>query len=69
MDLGIKTRAIYLPDIKCQENMPIFELKGNQFICITDKEWSYDLECIIYDDDWMIISIDTDEDVIANIRF
>ena len=57
----MKTRAIYIPDIRF-DAMLIFELRGDKFICITDREIQYDLDTIIADNDWIIFSVDRDEE-------
>lgn len=66
----MKTRAIYIPDIRF-DNMLIFELQGSEFICVTDEEIRYDIQDVIADDDWIIFSIDEDldsEEYVCNIR-
>lgn len=66
---GLKTRAIYLPDIKCEE-VPIFELRESYFVNINDTEMRYESEIVLCDDDWIIVSIDEDEEnKIANVRY
>lgn len=67
-DIGLKTRAIYLPDIRCDE-IPIFELRGSQFVCTTDEELRYDFDIVLYDKNFIVVSIDTDENEIVNIRY
>lgn len=57
----MKTRAIYTPDIRFDKVL-VFELQGNKFICVTDEEIQYDIEDVIADNDWMIFSIDKDDE-------
>lgn len=63
----MKTRAIYMPDIRYTE-VKIFELQNDKFICIDIPEINYPIYVVISDNDWMIVSIDTDEDKIETIR-
>lgn len=63
----MKTRAIYIPDIRFNQ-MPIFELKGDKFICISDNEVQYDIDDVISDDNFIIVGIDEDEGVVCNVR-
>lgn len=57
----MKVRAIYLGDAKC-DTMPVFELKGNKFVCLADNELQYDVSLVLVDEDWMIINLDEAED-------
>ncbi len=66
----MKTRAIFIPDIRF-DTMLIFELRGDKFVCITDNEIRYDLDIVIADNDWIIFSIDEDDDgenYVCNVR-
>lgn len=62
----MKIRAIYLNDIMITDSVPVFELHDNKFINVSAPEVRYDVEDVIADDDFMIISILDDE--IYNIR-
>lgn len=69
-EFNVRTRAIYIPDIRFN-TMLIFELRGSKFICITDNEIQYDLDIVIADNDWIIFSIDKNdenEDYVYNVR-
>lgn len=63
----MKTRAIYIPDLR-YDKVPIFELNGDKFICIDDTELYYPVDVVISDKDWIIVSIDTDDIRIENVR-
>ena len=66
----MKTRAIYIPDVRF-DTMLVFELIGDKFICITDSDIQYNLEDVIADNDWIIFSIDEDdegEDCVYSVR-
>lgn len=59
------TRAIYLPDAR-DHTMYVFELIDGTFVCIADNEIRYDINTVMSDNDWLVLSIDDDE--IVNIR-
>ncbi len=63
----MKVRAIYIPDIRFNQ-IPILELKGDKFICISDNEVQYDIGDVISDDNFIIVGIDEDEGVVCNVR-
>ena len=66
---GIRTRATYLPDI-IRGEMVVLEYNEieNMFISVDDNELRYNPEIILYDNDWIVVSIDDDEGVIKNVR-
>lgn len=63
----MKIRAIYIPDLR-YDKIPIFELNKDKFINIKDAHLSYPVDIVLSDKDWLIVSVDTDEDKIENIR-
>lgn len=62
----MRTRAIFLPDAR-DHTMLVFELKDRYFVCVTDDEIRYEVDVVMSDSDWVILSID--DDVITNVRF
>ncbi len=59
------TRAIYLPDAR-DHMMYVFELIDGTFVCIADNEIRYDVDTVMSDGDWVILSIIDDE--VVNVR-
>lgn len=57
----MKTRAIYLPDLRYNK-IQIFELKGTNFIGVDDPSFVYPVDTVISDKDWLIVSINTDNE-------
>ena len=57
------TKAIYLPDVARLMYVIVFEKQGDKFV---HKNIEYDVETVLSDDDWLILSID--EDTIVNRR-
>jgi hypothetical protein len=40
----------------------VFELQGSEFVCLANPEVRYDVHTVLADKDWIIFSIDQDED-------
>lgn len=57
------TKAIYLPDMISLMNVPVFKKEGDKFV---NRYAIYDMEDVLSDSDWLILSID--EDAIVNRR-
>jgi len=57
----MKTRAIYLGDAR-YDTIPVFELRGNKFVCLTDAELQYDMHIVLADESWIILTLDEAED-------
>lgn len=57
----MKVRAIYLGDAR-YDTMPVFELRGNKFVCLTDNELQYDIDLVLADKMWIILDLDEAED-------
>jgi hypothetical protein len=53
----MRTRAIYIPDAR-YDTCNVFELQGDKFVCINDNGIQYDVEDVLCDKDWLIISVD-----------
>lgn len=54
----IKTRAIYIGDVRFN-NCPVFELKENgYFEMIEDVMFKYEKEIVEKDDDWILFEVD-----------
>lgn len=57
----MRTRAIYVGDVR-RDAVLVFELQGSEFVCLANPEVRYDVHTVLADKDWIIFSIDQDED-------
>lgn len=64
----IKIRAIYIGDIE-YDNCPVFELKENGwFEMLEDNEFRYKKSVVESDEDWLIFTVDIEEEKVKLIN-
>lgn len=65
----IKIRAIYINDIKFN-SCPIFELNqvdcDFKFVMLENEEYTYDIECVIEDDNWVVFEVVMNSEIEEN---